>query len=323
MKYIILVFTLLGNLFFCAPFAQAADQSLDQMVAIVNDDLITRSELKREMQATKMQMAQQGNRGSISDKSLEKQVLDQLINKKLQLQMAEQAGISISDQDVETAIKTIAGQNNVSVDELYSHIKQEGLSKETYRHNIHDQIVMQKLQQHEVAGKITISPEEVTDFMKSQAFQENGTNEYRLQDILVPTSDTPSSNEVMAAKARAETIMQKLKNGTSFKSLAQAESHGAQALEGGDLGWRKLPEIPSAFTDHIAKMKKLSFAGPIQTPNGFHILRLTDVRKLDSDNKTLSDRKTVEAMLLQQKFDQAIQTWVSKLRSTAFITASV
>lgn len=321
MKKFLMISALLSCIVSNTCIAQPSGQPLDQMVAVVNDELITRSELSNEVKAAKMQITQQGNL-SVSDKTLEKQVLQQLINKKLQLQTATQAGVTISDQEVEDAIKRIASQNNVSVDALYDHVKQTGMSAANYRHEIHDQIIVQKLQQHEVAGKVTITPEEVTAFMKSNSFRESGPKEYRLQDILIPVSDAPSPAELAAAKARAETILTKLQSGTPFNQLAQAESRGATALQGGDLGWRQLADIPSAFTDNVVSMKKEGLAGPIQAPNGFHILRLTDLRTTSS-NSAPTDRKTVESMLLQQKFEVAVQSWMSKLRSTAFITTAV
>lgn len=325
MKYILMACILFNSLWFSVCFAKeasASPQSLDQMVAVVNDDLITRTELNRAIAAAKAQITQVSASTLPSDKTLEKQVLQQLINKKLQLQMASQAGIKVSNDELDNAIQKIAAQNNISTEELYGHIQQEGLTTASYRHEIRDQITLQRLQQHEIAGKVTITPEEVTAFMKSNSFRENGTNEYRLQDILIPTSDMPSPAEIAAARTRADSILQKLHNGANFTALAKTESRGDTALQGGDLGWRKLPEIPSAFSDQITDMKKHDLAGPIQTPNGFHILYLTDVRKLDDSNKTLADRKTVESMLLQQKFETAVQNWVSKLRSQAFIVAS-
>jgi peptidyl-prolyl cis-trans isomerase SurA len=321
MKNKIIFLCLFASLLSPACFAATSSQSLDQMVAVVNDELITRSELNHAMAAAKAQLAQEGG-GAPSEKVLEKQVLDQLINKKLQLQTAEQAGIKIPDSEVDEAIGRIAGQNNVSVNELYERVQQEGMTTDNYRHEIREQIKLHKLQQHEVAGKVTITPEEVTAFMKSNSFQSNSSSEYRLRDILIPTSDMPTPAEIAAAKSRAESIMQKLQNGADFSTVAKAESRGATALQGGDLGWRKLPEIPSAFTDAIAGMKKKDLAGPIQTPNGFHILMMTDLRKLDSGNKVMADRKTVESMLLQQKFEVAVQNWVARLRSTAFITTA-
>lgn len=319
MKKLLGISFLLLNACIATGFAKSSEQALDQMVAVVNEDLITRSELDSAMTAAKAQLAQ-GN--GLSDQALEKQVLQQLINKKLQLQVASQAGIKVTNDELNGAIERIASQNNVSVDQLYDHIKQTGLTPESYRREIRDQIAMQRLQQHEVGGKVTVTPEEVTSFMKSSNFQQNASNEYRLQDILIPTSDTPSPAEIASAKTRADLLVQKLHNGASFDTLAKTESRGENALQGGDLGWRKLPEIPSAFADYIASMKKHEIAGPIQTPNGFHILFMADLRKLDDGNKTLADRKTVEAMLLQQKFESAVQNYVSKLRSQAFIMAS-
>lgn len=322
MKYILLICIFFNSLWFSVCFANESTQSLDQMVAVVNEDLITRSELNRAMAAAKAQITQVSTSSLPSDKVLEKQVLEQLINKKLQLQIASQSGVKVSNEELDNAIQKIAEQNHISVEELYGHIQQEGLTTASYRHEIRDQITLQRLQQHEVAGKVTITPEEVTAFMKSNSFRENGTNEYRLQDILIPTSDMPSPAEIAAARTRAESVLQKLHNGANFTALAKTESRGNTALQGGDLGWRKLPEIPSAFADQVTDMKKHDLAGPIQTPNGFHILYLADMRKLDDNNKTLADRKTVESMLLQQKFETAVQNWVSKLRSQAFIVAS-
>ena len=182
---------------------------------------------------------------------------------------------------------------------------------------------MQKLQQHEVAGKVTITPEEVTAFMKkSNTVQDTGPSEYRLHDILIPVSDTPSPEELATAKTRATSILAKLQGGTPIDKLAQAESGGTTALQSGDLGWRKLAEVPSAFSEHVTKMKKNDVAGPIQTPNGYHVLHMTDLRKTGGSAPP-PDRKTVESMLLQQKFEVAVQNWMSKLRSAAFITTAV
>ena len=322
MKQILIITLLLINTCLSLGYANPPKQALDQMVAVVNEDLITRSELDRAMITAKAQLAQENNGITPPDITMEKQVLEQLINKKLQMQAATQAGIKISNDDLDAAIGKIAAQNNVSVDQLYEHIQQQGFTTASYRHEISEQMALQKLQQHEVAGKVTIAPEEVSAFMQSNNFKQNSANEYRLQDILIPTSDTPSPAEITAAKTRAESIMQKIRNGADFTTVAKKESHGENALQGGDLGWRKLPEIPNAFAEQLGNMKKHDLAGPIQTPNGFHVVFMADMRKLDAGNKTLTDRKAVESMLLQQKFEVALQNWVSKLRSQAFITAT-
>lgn len=298
-------------------FAASNPQSLDKMIAVVNDDVITTSELNQAMQIAKSQLSSQ-NVSMPPDHIFKKQVLDQLINKKVQLQMAKQSGIDISDTELDHAIKQIATQNSMSVDTLYKQINQEGLSTHDYRAEMHDQLLIQKLQQSEIASKITISPQEVNTFMNSQVWHNNSAKEYRIEDILIPVSDTPSPDDLAKAKNIATNLVSKLKQGGDFHKIAQTESGQKNALQGGDLGWRNLPEIPSAFTEEVSHMNKSDVAGPIQTPNGFHIIRLADVRAKDGGKQKL-DRKAVENLLLQQKFEEAMQGWVSKLRSQAFI----
>lgn len=312
--------TLLSLLLLCTGsyvFAATNAQSLDKMIAVVNDDVITTSELDQAMQITKSQIAGQ-NVQMPPESILKKQVLEQLINKKVQLQLAQQAGIDISDTELNKAIKHIASQNQISVTSLYEQISKEGMSKQAYRAEMHDQLLIQKLQQHEVASKITISPQEVTTFMNSQVWHNNSAKEYRLEDILIPVADAPTPDDLSKAKERALSILSKLKEGDNFHKIAQSESSEKNALQGGDLGWRNLPEIPSAFTEEVSHMRKAEVAGPIQTPNGFHVIKLVDVRAL-GDNKPKLARKDVENLLLQQKYEEAMQNWVSKLRSQAFI----
>jgi len=322
MKQRILLTLLAASVFsFANCYAKADEQTLDQVVAVVNDDVVTKSELNQALMITKSQITH-SNLPLPADNVLQKQVLDQLINKKLQMQIAKQAGIQVDDSDLDKAVQTIANQNQVTVETLYERLNQEGLNITEYRSELRDQIMMQKLQQQEVINRIHIAPGEVTRFLQSKAWRNNGSMEYHLEDILVPVSDTPSTEEIIAAKKRADMMLVKLKQGQNFQSLAQAESGGKHALEGGDLGWRKLPEIPSAFADHVVQMQPKEVAGPIQTPNGFHLIRLVSSRSAEGDKAT-PDRKQVEQLLMQRKFEEAIQSWVSKLRSQAFISTKM
>ena len=115
-------------------------------------------------------------------------------------------------------------------------------------------------------------------------------------------------------------MLSKIKNGVDFQKAAMSNSGASNALQGGDLGWRKLAEVPNAFASKVIGMNKNDVVGPIQTPNGFHLVKLADVRSAGGAAPALPDRKTAENMLLQQKFEQAVQNWVMKLRSQAFIT---
>ncbi len=326
MKKTLLMTSLFCSLLLNASYAatkptKPAGEKLDQMVAVVNDDLITRSELDNGIKAAKMQMTRIDP--NLPEKQLEQAVLQQLINKKLQMQTAEQTGLTVSDKDVDGVIARIAETNNVPVTALYDQVKKAGMTEEEYRKEIHDQVVIQKLEQHEVGGRLTVTQDEINAYMKSVKSDDNAAaNEYRIHDIIVPLSDNPSTDEVAKAKARALAIKSKIESGTSCK-VVTAQENKVSPLQGSDLGWMKLNEVPSAFTDDVAKMKKSALAGPIQTGNGFHVIEMEDMRKAAGNNPGAPDRKTVEAMLLQKKFESAVDTWMSKLRSTAFITTTV
>jgi peptidyl-prolyl cis-trans isomerase SurA len=293
-----------------------ASEPLDKIVAVVNDDVVTQSEYDSAMRIIKTQMSQQ-NMPMPGETALQKQVMDQLINKKVQLQVAKAVGINISDADLNNAVGKIAQQNNISDAELYSKIEQEGFSMVAYRGELREQMTIQRLQQQEVINHINVAPDEVNNFLTSKAWVSNSSNEYRLDDILIPVSDSPSTEELNKAKKYADNIIGKLKKGANFGTVAQTES-ASNAINGGDLGWRSLAEIPSAFGDEVINMKKNSVAGPIQTANGFHVIRLVDVRNTDAKQQA-PDRKQVESLLMQRKFEEAVQNWVSKLRGQAYV----
>ncbi|TAK73371.1 MAG: hypothetical protein EPO11_08540 [Gammaproteobacteria bacterium] len=296
-----------------------SEQALDQIVAIINDDVVTKSELNHAIDMVKLQMTQ-GHQPVPADSVLQKQVLDQLINKKLQLQLAKQANIAITDTEVDKAINHIAQQNNMSVKDLYQHINSDGMKTDDYRAEIHDQMTLQKIEQSELMNHITVTPEEVTAFMHSKEWQNNALKEYHLEDIMIPFSDTPSTEEILSSKKRAQAVLTKLNDGKTFAEVEQSDTGGDRALQGGDLGWRKLPEIPSVFAEKVAHMRANQIAGPIQAPNGFHIIRLIEVRSIST--QAAPGRKQVEELLFQRKFAEAVQVWVSKLRGQAFIVTN-
>src|SRR3990167_3268182 len=317
-KVILISLFLLSMMFTVCSFAKTTEQALDQLVAIVNDDVITKTELNHAMIIAKMQITQE-QLPMPTDADLQKQVLDQIINKKLQIQLAKQAGIEISTINLNQAIEHVAKENNMSVNTLYEHVNQTGMSTSDYRNEIRDQLTMQKLQQQEIVTHINISPHEVDRFLQTKAWKnKNTTNEYRLEDILIPFSDKPSTQEITSVKKHATAILTKLHQGESFEEITRSQS---SELQGGDLGWRKLSEIPAIFAVQIAHMHPKEIAGPIQAPNGLHIIRLADVRPITAPQSP-PNRKQVEEFLFQKKFADALQTWLSKLRSQAFIVTN-
>jgi peptidyl-prolyl cis-trans isomerase SurA len=311
--------SILCTSFICAHINAASnEQSLDRIVAIVNDAPITQTELDEAVATMRKQIAAT-NTPVPTDAILHKQILQQLVDKKLQLQLAAMAGIQVKDEDLDRAITHVAESNNMTMQQLYEQLPKQGMSITDYRKEIHDEMLIQQVQQHEVGSKITITPQELSDFTRSKAWQASNSKEYHLEDIVIALPDTPSTQQVQEAKKHASDLLDKIHHGMSFHSAAMAES-GNKAMEGGDLGWRKLPEVPSAFADEIMHMQNNDYAGPVQTPNGFHILHLAGVR--DVASATAPSSKQVEQLIFQRKLEEALPSWMAKIRSQAFVNTN-
>jgi len=322
-KLINLCFTLILCLLPLVIFAKGQnvkpghEEPIDDIVATINDDIITKNELNQAVEITKTQMVR-GGLNVPTPKVLQSQVLTQLINRKLELQLAKQARINTTIAELDEAIGKIAAENGISTSVLYSKVEEEGTSREAYRNQIREEMTIQKIQRQDVASHIVITPQELETFKRSQAWQMNSDKEYHLEDILISVPDAPSEKDIASAKQQADTVMSKLQNGQPINTVTSAESNNGHALQDGDLGWRRLAEIPSAFALKISSMKENSFAGPIQTSNGFHIIRLTGMRALQSKNTTVA-KDQLQDMLFQRKFDEALQGWLSKIRSQAYV----
>jgi peptidyl-prolyl cis-trans isomerase SurA len=293
-------------------------ESLDRIAAVVNDSIITQSELDEAVLNIKRQMAA-SHTPPPPEAVLVKRVLDQMIDRKLQMLLAEQAGVQITDEQLTKAITSIAAQNKITVKELYAKVASSGTDVSTYHKEIREEMLLQEIQQHEVGAKITITPQEVDDFMRSASWKSYYNKEYHLEDILIALPEAPTPQNVAQAKKQAEAVLAKLHKGMSFSQVAVAESGNTSALQGGDLGWLKLPQIPPTFSSELVHMKVNDIMGPVPTPNGFHIIRLAGLRDAATTGDAVSQRKQVEQLLFQRKLEEGLQSWVTKLRSEAFI----
>jgi len=308
----IVVVLLCGIIFTDSALAtkKSQGQSLDRIIVIVNDTPIMQSELDNAIDTLKQQ-SMGSNTPLPPDSVLRKKMLDQLIDRKLQLLVADQSGMHISDAQVNQAIDTIAKQNNISSAELLQKVAAEGITASDYRKEIREELILQQLQQQEVGAKITISPDEVKSLSHAKQPQTGGEKEYHLEDFLITLPDNPSAADLDNAKKVADALLIQLRQGVTQNNNSV------------DLGWRKASEIPTEFSSQAVSMKKDAFAGPIQTANGLHIIRLLDVRTANAaataQTNDVSPQKEAEQMLYQQKFEKALKTWLAKLRSEAVI----
>lgn len=294
---------------------------INRIVAIVNNEVITAIQLDKQTAFVTANL--KANHTELPpDDILRKQVLDQLIDQTLELQIAKQNGIQVSDIEINDSLKHIAAKNGKTTAEMVASIKTMGLSPAEFREEIRKELTINKLQGQQVASRITITPEEVNEYLNSAAGQSLDTMEYHLADILITFPNaSPTANQINATKQKAQLIFDKANKGTDFQTLAVANSKGDNALQGGDLGWRQLLQMPSVFASEAIHMQTNQIAGPIYTENGFYILKLLGTRSQNSA-KTLTPeelKQTVENLIFQRKLQERLQNWIIQLRSSAYI----
>lgn len=293
--------------------AASNDQALDRIVAEVNTSVITQSDVNQAIRRVKQQAAE--NHASLPPENvLQKKVLDQLIDRQLQLQLANQMNIHVTEDAINKMVQHIAEQNHISVSELYGKLSSQGMSVTEYRKEMREELILRQVEQQAIGEKMIMTPEEVDHFLHSNTFQTPSVSTYHLQDILIVLPDSPSAANVAVAKKQAETLLEKLRKGVSLeKAIANNKS-----IQPTDLGWRNSAEIPSVFSTALAHAKQNDFIGPIAAPNGFHILNVLGIKNAMLSS-AVPDRKQAEELLYEKKFEEALKPWIAKLRSEAFI----
>lgn len=252
-------------------------QVLDKVVAVVNDGVITASELDAQVESTKKQLIAQ--RLEVPATAvLRKQVLQHLIDVDLQMQMAKRNGVSIDDTELNEAIERIATMNHLSMTQLREEILKQNMTWEEYRKNIRKEMTMTRLQQKAIGHEVQVKNEQVEQFLKTAPTNEvNPDATYHIQNIVIPLSEEPTSDQLKKAMQNANNLLSKLHKGADFSRMAIEESSGELALEGGDLGERHLAELPELFAKEVVKMKVGQVVGPLRTGNGLHLIKLAAV----------------------------------------------
>jgi peptidyl-prolyl cis-trans isomerase SurA len=307
---------ILGISFALSCFAKA--QLLDEIVAKANDQIITYQQLLERSKQFAIQLKAE-NIKLPARKLFLNQVLQTMVNEQLQLQLAQRSGIDVTDYDVQQALQLVAKQQKISTQQLIKNISSEGISYHTYLQTLRDQLIIQKLQQQAVVSQVRITPEEVQSYMRTADNSGQGVNLYHVEDILVTVSDAPTPAEIQAAKQKAQDIMMQAVAGASFKTLAVADSNGQEALQGGDLGWRSLAELPSVFAKRLVNLKTGDLDGPIRAPNGFHIIHLIGVKRNPQAPNTNALQNHISEMLFRQKIEERLQQWIEQLRGQSYV----
>ena len=257
-------------------------EEIDHIVAVVNDSLITRSELDREMQSIIIRLRQSGNPMPPID-AIEQQVLEKLISLRLQIDRAEKLGLSVTPDMLATAIGNIAKNNELTLAELRTSLESQGMSFKSFRKKVEREILLSRLKNQEITSKISVSEAEIDNLLKQDKQIGRKNSEYRVQHILIATPEGSTADQLAAARKKTLGVIEKLNNGADFANLAILESSGRQALEGGELGWLKTSQLPSLFAETILSMQKGQISKPIRTSSGYHIIRLADVKGISQN----------------------------------------
>lgn len=305
MKTLSFMKTLPCLLIFCCSLsiAQAAESSyIDSIIAIVEDDVVTNNELFTEVKRIRADLNSKG-RTLPPDNSLNRQVLELMINKSILLQEAKRRGISVTDTQLNSTLENIAKKNNMTLTRFREALLANGIDYNTFRQEMKDDLAINQIKNSYSRQNVDISEQEVDDFLARSNTTES--LEYKLSHILISLPDGASSKQVTLAREKIRKISLQIQQGEDFSQLASVNSAGSNALQGGDLGWRKLAEIPSLFSSIVPQMKIGNLSEPLRSASGFHIVMLNDRR--DSEQILVSQTRARHILLKKDELTSAEQ----------------
>lgn len=282
-----IIVTLFCSLLMSSFLAHA--ETVDRIVAVVEDDVILESELQMEESTIRARMAE--SKAQLPPETvLRKQVLEKMIIDKLQRQLAERAGVTVNDEMLNSSAADIAQRNNMSLEQFRSELEASGISYQSFLENMRNEIVINQLRAKEIGGRIKVSDNEVQHYLETQQNAGEEATQYHLGHILIAVKESASASESQKAETKANYLVKKLRAGQDFSQTAISDSDDDNALKGGDLGWRGINDIPTQLVEGVKQMRKDEVSNPIRSSGGFHIIKMLDL-KSDVDNHIVSSTK--------------------------------
>jgi peptidyl-prolyl cis-trans isomerase SurA len=250
---------------------------LDRVAAVVNEGVVLQSEL--DLQAHEIEVRLRTQNVALPPESvLRQQVLERLVQEEIQQQHADRAGIRVSDEQVNAAMEDIAARQNLKLEQLPQKLAADGIDYAQYRTELKKEIARQILRQRDVVQRIVVTPRELDQYLEHQKKTASAANEYNVAHILIAVAQDAKPAQLAQSRKLAHEIDDRAHNGEEFGALAVSYSQSESALEGGSLGWRKGTELPTFLADVIGRMKPGDVSDVLQTPSGFHIVKLLDTR---------------------------------------------
>ena len=258
------------------PVKKAEIVKIDRIVAVVDQAVITEKELADRVKSVTAQLEKQGTELP-PPAILEKQILDRMITDKLQLQFASQTGLRVDDNQLDKTIERIAAQNKMDIPAFKKALLEDGIQYRKFREDIRSEITLARLREREVDNRINITESEIDSFIAMQAAS-NSSDEYEISHILIRAAEDTSPEDLKKLRAKAEDALAQLQAGKDFAKISASYSDAPNALEGGSLGWKNASQIPALFLEALKPLKAGELSPILRSPNGFHILKVTNRR---------------------------------------------
>lgn len=309
--------TCFGIVLACSTLAQAAITEVDRIVAIVNSEAVTSSQLRDRVIRIRQNLKKQGQEAQLPPTEiLERQVLEQLIMERVQLQQAREAAIKVDDGMLELAIRRIAENNRLTVDQLRAAVTSDGMTWNRYREEVRSELMLNRLREIDVDNKVTVSDAEVDNFIRNHPEALSGT-EYRVAHILLRIPENMNEAQLKALQARADKVLARLRAGENFAKVAADSSDAPDNVQGGELGWRDLERLPGFYADVAPKLRPGEVSPPLQSSTGLHIIKLLEKRDRNDLTARTVEQSHVRHILIKPSellSDTEAQTRLKTLR---------
>ena len=290
----------------------AAQRQADFIVAVVNSEPITNSEVRTKLLRTEQQLVQQGAPMPPRNE-LARQVLERLISDKAQLQMARASGVRADDNAVEGAVQTVARQNQISVEELRRRLQADGITYSQFRADLRDELLVSRLRQREVEPRVNVSEQEIDQFLRDQeGTTELSTLALNLAQIVVPVAENATPEQVASLQARAQQVVDRAKAGSDFTALANEFPDSPARANGGQMGLRTADRYPPLFVEATQSLRVGGIAGPVRSGAGFHILKVVEKKQAGMPGSAVTQTRA-RHILLQVTPQQSESAAVEKL----------
>ena len=293
-----LVMLVAGIAFAQQPAHSGSIRTIDRIVAVVNENVITRYELDQMLRAIVIQFQKQGVQPP-PPAVLEKQMLERIILNQVQLQLAKETGLTVSDAELDQTMRRIAQENKMTLHEFHNALERDGVSFNKFRDEIRDEMILVRLKEREVTNRVSVTEGEVDNFLHTQESSPSQNEEYRIAHILVMVPDQASSSQLQMRRERAEAALARLKNGVEFAQVAAEFSDAPDAMEGGLLEWRPAAQLTKIFADVLTPMKEGDVTPIIPSASGFHILKLVGRRSQNEAAVTMVDQTHARHILVK------------------------